>query len=41
MLDVEVLLVRVGLEEGIKAQIKWVLEAAVASSPVCGGPELS
>jgi hypothetical protein len=41
LLDVEVLLVRVGLEEGIKAQAKWGLEATSASSPVCGGPELS
>ena len=47
----EVLLVRVGLEEGLKAQAEWVLEewvleewvleAAVAFSPVGGGPELS
>ena len=40
MLDVEILLVRVGLEEAIESQAEWGLEEEVASSPV-GGPELS
>jgi UDP-glucuronate 4-epimerase len=31
---------RVGLEEGIKAQVEWVLEEEIASSPVSGGPDL-
>jgi hypothetical protein len=41
LLDVEILLGRVGLEEGIKSQAEWVLEEEVASNPVGGEPELS
>jgi hypothetical protein len=41
LLDVEVLSVRVGLEQRIKAQVEWVLEEGVASSPVSMGPDLS
>ena len=41
MFDVVVLLVSVGLEEGIKPQAEWLLEEEVASRPIGDGPELS
>jgi hypothetical protein len=41
LLDVEVLLVRVGLEEGIEALGEWVQEGEVASGPISSGSDLS
>ena len=41
MLDLEVLLVRVGLEKGINAQAQWMPEKEVTTNPVGGELDLS